>query len=174
MIILKKVLIIILTIIFLLLAKQTVIADQTTNMYILEEDDKDMENNETDNSNNQNNKGRIQLSSRDDFKNRKYRVERLTVTAYAPFDNKSGICNDGDPTKTATGTYPKHGTVAVNPKRFPYGTKFYIPGYSYGVAEDTGGAMRRDSSKIDVFMSTYDEAISWGVRVLDVIVFDDD
>ncbi|MDW7670000.1 MAG: hypothetical protein SCJ93_14340, partial [Bacillota bacterium] len=29
------------------------------------------------------------------------------VTAYAPFDNQSGMCNDGDPTSTATGTYPK-------------------------------------------------------------------
>ena len=113
-------------------------------------------------------------ASRGDFEGRKYRIEKLIVTAYAPFDNKSGICNDGDPTKTSTGTRPDWGTIAVNPKRFPYGTKFYIEGYGYGIASDTGGAMRKNSNKIDLYMDTYEEAISWGKREVDVIIFEDD
>lgn len=111
--------------------------------------------------------------NRGKFQGRKYRTEKLTVTAYAPFDNKSGMCSDGSPTKTATGTYPKHGTVAVNPKRFPYGTEFYIEGYGYGKALDTGGAMRKNSSKIDIFMQTHKNAIEWGKRDVEVIIFED-
>lgn len=107
------------------------------------------------------------------FPNRKHRKEKLIVTAYAPFDNQSGICSDGDPTKTATGTYPKHGTVAANPNRFPYGTKFYIEGYGYATCEDTGSAMRKNSNKIDIFMETHEEAIKFGKQEIEVIIFED-
>lgn len=100
-----------------------------------------------------------------------YELVTLIVTAYAPFDNQSGMCNDGDPTRTSTGTYPSRGTIAVNPRRFPYGTKFYIEGYGEGVALDTGGAMRQNSNKIDVFVDTYKEAINWGMREIEVKVY---
>ena len=42
---------------------------------------------------------------------------------------------------TATGTTVRKGTVAVDPRVIPLGTEMYIPGYGYGVAEDTGGAV---------------------------------
>ncbi|MDO8611562.1 MAG: G5 domain-containing protein [Dehalococcoidia bacterium] len=42
---------------------------------------------------------------------------------------------------TATGTVVRKGTVAVDPRVIPLGTQMYIPGYGYGVAEDTGGAV---------------------------------
>ena len=42
---------------------------------------------------------------------------------------------------TATGTVVRKGTVAVDPRVIPLGTRMYIPGYGYGVAEDTGGAV---------------------------------
>lgn len=102
---------------------------------------------------------------------RDFKVEKLIVTAYAPLDNRSGICADGDPTTTSTGTYPERGTVAVNPKIFEYGTEFYIDGYGFGKAEDTGGAIRRVNNKIDVVMDSYEEAIEWGVREVFVIVY---
>ena len=44
--------------------------------------------------------------------------------------------------RTATGTYPRRGTIAVDPDVIPLGTKLYVPGYGYGVAEDTGGAVQ--------------------------------
>ncbi|MGJ0846537.1 3D domain-containing protein [Tissierella praeacuta] len=112
--------------------------------------------------------------SRGDFQGRKYRVEKLIVTAYAPYDNKSGICNDGDPSRTSTGTKPDWGTVAVNPKRFPYGTEFYIEGYGYGKGLDTGGAMRKNSRKIDLFFMKHSDAMKWGVKEMDVIIFEDE
>lgn len=103
---------------------------------------------------------------------RDFRVEKLVVTAYAPLDNRSGICADGDPTKTSTGTYPQRGTVAVNPQIFAYGTEFYIDGYGYGKALDTGGAIRRVNNKIDVVVDTYEEAMEWGVKEMFVVVYD--
>ena len=42
---------------------------------------------------------------------------------------------------TATGTVVRKGTVAVDPRVIPLGTRMYIPGYGYGIAEDTGGAV---------------------------------
>lgn len=100
----------------------------------------------------------------------KWEIFDLEVTAYAPFDNQSGICNDGNPNSTATGTRPDWGTVAVNPAVFPYGTEFYIPGYGYGVAEDTGSMVRARNDLIDVYMDSYAEAIAWGRVRLPVFV----
>jgi 3D (Asp-Asp-Asp) domain-containing protein len=50
--------------------------------------------------------------------------------------------------RTATGKSVTHGICAVDPTVIPLGTKFYVPGYGYCSAEDTGGAIKGD--KIDV------------------------
>lgn len=42
---------------------------------------------------------------------------------------------------TATGVPVDYGVVAVDPSVIPLGTQMYIPGYGYGVAADTGGAI---------------------------------
>ena len=99
---------------------------------------------------------------------------KAIVTAYAPYDNKSGICNDGSPDTTSTGTKPKIGTLAADPKRIPYGTKIYIEGYGYGIVEDTGGALRSDKEniRIDVFMETYEEAINWGKKEMIIYIIE--
>ena len=94
------------------------------------------------------------------------------ISAYAPFDNKSGICNNGDPMNTATMTLPQRGTLAVDPRRLPYGSRIYIPGYGYGTAEDTGSFMRNyDGIAIDVFVETYKEAMEFGVQYKTVRVY---
>ncbi|HPY36209.1 MAG TPA: G5 domain-containing protein [Clostridia bacterium] len=66
--------------------------------------------------------------------------------------------------RTATGRWPKIGYVAVNTNLIPYGTKLYIPGYGYCVAQDTGafGAHKSDRNQIDVFMNTKRECLKWG------------
>lgn len=105
--------------------------------------------------------------------NKDLRTIEVTTTGYAPFDNVSGICTDGDPTSTATGTYPEHGTIAVDPEVIPYGTQLYIPGYGVGTAEDTGGAMRNaTAARIDLYFDTHSEAMAWGVQEKDVIILD--
>lgn len=61
---------------------------------------------------------------------------------------------------TATGTKAAHGTIAVDPDVIPFGTKIYVPGYGYGVAADTGKAIK--GKRIDLFFDTVEEAEEWG------------
>ncbi|QNO14946.1 hypothetical protein HYG86_09245 [Alkalicella caledoniensis] len=100
----------------------------------------------------------------------KWEIIDLEVTAYSPRDNISGICTDGNPEITASGTSPKVGTVAVNPKIIPYGTRLIIPGYGLSTAEDTGAAIRARINLIDIYMDSHQEAIKWGRQNLKVLV----
>ena len=95
------------------------------------------------------------------------------ATAYAPFDNKSGTCNDGDAITTSTGVKPGPNIIAVDPERIPYGSSVlvFLPNGECitGVAGDTGGALRdAEGLLVDVFKYTYEEAITFGVK--DVLI----
>ena len=72
--------------------------------------------------------------------------------------------------RTASGTYVKHGTIAVDPRFIPLGTKVYVPGYGWGKALDTGGAIK--GNKIDLWMPNSSQCYSWGVRNVTITVFD--
>ena len=64
---------------------------------------------------------------------------------------------------TATGTKARYGTLAVDPKVIPYGTKVYIKELDkVFTAEDCGGGIK--GNKIDIYMNTKEECINWGVR----------
>ena len=69
---------------------------------------------------------------------------------------------------TATGTTVRWGTVAVDPKLIPYGTKMFIVSndgkFVYGVsaAEDCGGSIK--GKRIDLYMPTTKQCFSFGVR----------
>ena len=67
---------------------------------------------------------------------------------------------------TSTGGETRHGTAAVDRRRFPYGTVFRVPGYGYAIAEDTGGAIK--GNHIDLWFPTHDAARRWGRRTLTV------
>lgn len=73
--------------------------------------------------------------------------------------------------RTATGTWPSRGTIAVDPKVIPLGTRLYVDGYGEGVAVDTGGLIK--GARIDVFMETKDEAILWGKRPVEVRIIEE-
>ncbi len=74
---------------------------------------------------------------------------------------------------TASGTRAKrnqegYSSVAVDPNVIPLGTKLYIDGYGYAIAEDVGGAIK--GNKIDVYLDSDAECYRWGVRYVDVYV----
>lgn len=74
---------------------------------------------------------------------------------------------------TATGTVAKrnssgYSSVAVDPRIIPLGTKLYIDGYGYAVAEDIGGAIK--GNKIDLYFNGEGEVYNWGVRWVDVYI----
>ena len=64
----------------------------------------------------------------------------------------------------STGKLVGRGDCAVDPRRSPYGTKLYIPGYGYAVASDTGGAMirKRNPVLLDLRFDSGHEANAWG------------
>ena len=101
-----------------------------------------------------------------------WKVVGVIATAYAPLDNKSGICADSNPNVTSTGTKPSRGTIAVNPNLIPYNSKMVIIGDSWimeGIALDTGGRMRQEVYWIDIFHEDYISAMEFGKQ--EVIVF---
>ena len=69
---------------------------------------------------------------------------------------------------TATGSTVHIGTVAVDPRYIPYGTRMFIVAndgsYVYGVseAEDCGGAIKGD--RVDLYFPTYAECMEFGWR----------
>ncbi len=77
---------------------------------------------------------------------------------------------------TASGTYAKYGTVAVDPRVIPLGTRMYIESadgsfvYGYCVAEDTGGAIK--GNKVDLFFNSYSECMQFGRRNVNVYILD--
>lgn len=73
---------------------------------------------------------------------------------------------------TSTGSRVHVGTVAVDPRYIPYGTRMFIMArsgsYVYGVseAEDCGGAIKGD--RVDLYLPTYEECMEFGRRVCTV------
>lgn len=76
----------------------------------------------------------------------------------------------------ASGQYLKPGSVAVDPKVIPYGTKLYITSadgsyiYGYAVAADTGLAMIKGDVLVDCFFETYGESCRFGAKKVNVYV----
>ena len=69
----------------------------------------------------------------------------------------------GQPKKvgfTSNGSEARHGTLAADISRYPYGTLVEIPGYGIGRVEDTGGAIKGDH--MDLWFSDHEQAKQWG------------
>lgn len=72
------------------------------------------------------------------------------------------ICGTGTG-KTATGTTATVGrTIAVDPSIIPYGTRVYIEGYGFRIAEDCGGGV--NGRQIDMLVNTHSEATALGLK----------
>ncbi len=89
------------------------------------------------------------------------KVDYVRATAYTHTD-------EGCTTTTATGTTVRRGTVAVDPRYIPYGTRMFIVAsdgsFQYGLAqaEDCGGDIKGD--RMDLYFPTYEECITFGRR----------
>ena len=85
--------------------------------------------------------------------------DTVRATAYTHTDA-------GCDTLTATGTTVRWGTVAVDPRYIPYGTRMFIVAsdgsYIYGLAtaEDCGGDIKGD--RMDLYMPTYEQCREFG------------
>ena len=79
-------------------------------------------------------------------------------------------------TRGASGMKLGIGTVAVDPKQIPYGTKLWITSadgkfvYGYAVAADTGGFVNSGRTIADLYMGSYKEACNFGRRTLNIYV----
>jgi 3D (Asp-Asp-Asp) domain-containing protein len=71
--------------------------------------------------------------------------------------------------RTATGSKPKIGTAAVDPRVIPLGSILFIPGYGWARAKDTGSAIK--GHKIDVWLPSKSQALKWGRKKLKVKVY---
>ncbi len=87
----------------------------------------------------------------------------VTATGYAPG-------SDGVDWRTATGGRAGLGVIAVDPRVIPLGTRLFVPGYGYGIASDTGGAIK--GARIDLCYETRSQALLWGRRAVTVIILD--
>lgn len=89
------------------------------------------------------------------------RTAQIRATAYTHTDAGCDLI-------TATGTTVHRGTVAVDPRYIPYGTRMFIVSndgeYVYGisVAEDCGGDIKGD--RMDLYFPTFYECIQFGRR----------
>ena len=70
--------------------------------------------------------------------------------------------------RTASGTWPAVGTVAVDPNVIPLGSVLYVEGYGPAVAADTGGDIK--GQRVDLYMDSYEEAIQFGRREVQIEV----
>lgn len=57
-------------------------------------------------------------------------------------------------------------TIAVDPSVIPLGSKVYVEGYGIAIASDTGGAIK--GNKIDIYLNSLSECISFGRQTVTV------
>jgi 3D (Asp-Asp-Asp) domain-containing protein len=90
----------------------------------------------------------------------------LGLPVYASGPNKGKLKIIG---QTASTLMARPGTVATDPKVFPPGTKFYIPGYGWGIAEDVGGGI--NGNHLDLYFRWNRNAVKWGTQTKKVKVW---
>lgn len=91
------------------------------------------------------------------------RTLTMTATAYTAYD-------DGNGNYTYRGNFLRKGLVAVDPTVIPLGTRLYIEGYGYAIADDIGGAIK--GNKIDLAYENRQDALQFGRQKVTVYVID--
>ena len=91
------------------------------------------------------------------------RAFSMKASAYSAYDPGNGSYTYG-------GNLLRKGLVAVDPAVIPLGTRLYIPGYGYAIADDIGGAIK--GQRIDLAFDNRREALNFGVQRVTVYVVD--
>ena len=94
---------------------------------------------------------------------RSSRMLTMSASAYTAHDPGNG-------SYTRNGNLLRRGLVAVDPTVIPLGTRLYIPGYGYAVADDIGGAIQ--GNRIDLAFDDRSDALQFGRQRITVYVFD--
>ena len=101
------------------------------------------------------------------------RTMRMKVTAYSPDHRSCGASADGI-TASGYSVLTNGGCmVAADPRLLPLGSLVSVPGYDGGAVVpvlDTGGAIK--GQRLDVLYPTHEIAMQWGVRELEVGVWE--
>lgn len=95
----------------------------------------------------------------------RWRPIQLEATAYTRYDAGCGNW-------TYRGNYLQRGLVAVDPGVIPLGTRLYVPGYGFAIADDIGRAIK--GYRIDLAMDTRTEAFAYGRRKITAYIIDGD
>ena len=91
------------------------------------------------------------------------RTLTMEATAYTSEDPGCGLY-------TAGGNRLRRGMVAVDPRVISLGTRLFVEGYGYAVADDTGGAIK--GNRIDLAYESRPDALKFGRRMVTVYVLD--
>ncbi|MHC1720198.1 MAG: 3D domain-containing protein [Clostridiaceae bacterium] len=92
---------------------------------------------------------------------------RMKATAYSAEECGGRMTASG---ATAIRNPSGYSTIAVDPRVIPLGTKVYVEGYGYAIAQDTGGAIK--GNIIDVFFDGNREMNAWGVKYVNVYILE--
>ncbi len=85
----------------------------------------------------------------------------MEATAYGP-----PLFPRGQTTRSGEPVGP--GSIAVDPSVIPLGTRLFVEGYGFGVANDTGALIVGD--RIDVWLPDEEKCIEWGRRRVKVTI----
>lgn len=100
----------------------------------------------------------------DELKNEEYKlvyIGNYKLTHYCT-EKREHACGTGTGL-TATGTKVTAGrSIAVDPSIIPYGSKVYIEGYGWRIAEDCGGGV--DGKHIDIAVDGHSHALKMGTK----------
>ena len=97
-------------------------------------------------------------------------IEKFRVTAYCPC---SLCCGKFADNVTSSGYVIRPGDRFIAaPPEYDFNTMMFVPGYAKDkpvMVRDRGGAIK--GKKLDVYFDTHQEALNWGVKYLDIKIY---
>lgn len=105
----------------------------------------------------------VNFLSKSDILLKETNKHAYTVTAYSTSPSENGGYRI-----TSTGKPLRKGCIAVDPRYIRFGSRIYVPGYGWGIANDVGRAIK--GRHIDVCIASRHLANRWGRQKLKITV----